>query len=197
MSEQTQTQLTEAQAIAVVVQGVRRESRKDSERTLDYCKDAVKLQGHNVRKLAQKASARADIAREEALTKRENGEDVEIPAPFNADSYQSNVSNANGVMALFEFDIVAFEEWLKTAESKSLSKIFKQFRELFADPKPAKPKPETSDDDVPANEGESTPLIDVVLSALPHLTSEERAMVSMMIIELDTAEADAEEVVAA
>jgi hypothetical protein len=99
-------------------------------------------------------------------------------------------------MALFEFDIEAFEEWLKTAESKSLSKIFKQFRELFADPKPAKPKPETSDDDVPANEVE-TPLIDVVLSALPHLTADERAMVSMLIIELDTADADLAETVAA
>jgi hypothetical protein len=191
MSEQTQTKLTEAQAIVVVEQGVRREVRKDSERTLDYCKDAVKLQGHNVRKLAQKAEARAELARDEAEA---NG--TEIPASFNADSYQSNVSNATGVMALFEFDIEAFEEWLKTAESKSLSKIFKQFRELFADPKPAKPKPETSDDDVPANEVE-TPLIDVVLSALPHLTADERAMVSMLIIELDTADADLAETVAA
>ena len=192
--EQTQTQLTEAQAIAVVVQGVRRETRKDSERTLDYCKDAVKLQGHNVRKLAQKASARADLAREEAEA---NG--TEVPAVFNADSYQSNVSNANGVMALFEFDVEAFETWLKTAESKSLSKIFKLFRELFADPKPAKPKPEASEDGEGSNgDGAETPLIQVVLSALPHLTVEERVQVIEAIWAMDNVKgAEVEETIAA
>lgn len=184
MDTTSNTTLTEAQACNVVYNGVKREVRVDSERTLDYCKDAVKLQGFNVRKLAQKCEIRAE----------EKGEN------FNADSYQSNVSNANGVMALFEYDIVAFEEWLKTAESKSLSKIFKQFRELFVDPKPAKTK--THKDQTPDSEGadvDPTPLIDVVLSALPHLSAEERQLVANMIIELDTVEDDSStpEVVAA
>ena len=157
MSAQTQTQLTEAQAIVVVEQGVKREVRKDHERTLDYCKDAVKLQGYNVRKLAQKCEVRAE----------DRGE------TFNADSYQSNISNANGIMALFEFDLERFEAWLKTADSKSLSKIFKQFRELFADPKPAKTKPETSEDGEGDDKGSTEPLVNQVLAALQHLTMEE------------------------
>lgn len=174
--EQTQTQLTEAQACVVVENGVKREVRKDSERTLDYCKDAVKLQGFNVRKLAQKCEIRAE----------EKGE------TFNADSYQSNISNANGVMSLFEFDIDAFEEWLKTAESKSLSKIFKQFRELFAEPKEKKAKAEKAEAEDGENSADPQPLIDVVLSALPHLSAEERQLVAMMIIELDTADSAAD-----
>lgn len=175
MDTTSNTTLTEAQACVVVYNGVKREVRVDSERTLDYCKDAVKLQGFNVRKLAQKCEIRAE----------EKGES------FNADSYQSNVSNANGVMALFEWDINAFEEWLKTAESKSLSKIFKQFRELFVEPKPAKTKKDQTPDSEGAGENTAeTPLIDVVLSALPHLTADERKLVAMMIIELDTVEAD-------
>jgi hypothetical protein len=192
--EQTQTQLTEAQAIVVVEQGVRRETRKDSERTLDYCKDAVKLQGHNVRKLAQKAEARADLAREKA-----EAEGTEVPASFNADSYQSNVSNAAGVMALFEFDIVAFEEWLKQAESKSLSKIFKQFRELFTEPKAPKAKSPADEADGDGGESaEKTPLIDVVLSALPHLTVEERVQVIEACFAIDApVSEEADEVVAA
>jgi hypothetical protein len=194
MAEQTQTQLTEAQAIVVVEQGVRREVRKDSERTLDYCKDAVKLQGYNVRKLAQKVEARADLAREKA-----EAEGTEIPASFNADSYQSNVSNASGVMALFAYDIDAFAEWLKTAESKSLSKIFKQFRELFTEPKA--PKAKSEKDEADGNNGKDsadTPLIQVVLSALPHLTVEERAQVIEACFAIDApVSEEADEVVAA
>jgi hypothetical protein len=185
MDSQTQntTTLTEAQACVVIEQGVKREFRKDSERTLDYCKDAVKLQGFNVRKLAQKCEIRAE----------EKGEN------FNADSYQSNVSNANGVMALFEFDIVSFEEWLKTSDTKSLSAIFKAFRQLFVEPKTTKTKKDQTPDSEGAGEDTAkTPLIDVVLSALPMLTAEERQLVAMMIIELDTVEADvAEDAVAA
>lgn len=160
-----QTKLTEAQAIVVVENGVRREVRKDSERTLDYCGDAVKLQGYNVRKLAQKAQVRAE----------DKGE------VFNADSYQSNISNANGVMALFNWDLDAFKAWLETAESKSLSKIFKQFRELFADPKPAKDKaPKGSDEESAEDDkGSTEPLINQVLAALQHLTYEEIQLVQM------------------
>ena len=178
MSEQTQTQLTEAQAVDLVYRGVLREVKADGERTLSYCRDAVKLQGYNVRKLATKAQVRAE----------DRGE------VFNADSYQSNVSNANGVMALFGYDLAVFEEWLKTAESKSLSKIFKQFRELFTEPKAKTPKPSKGEgDNDGAGEKAETPLIDVVLSAIPHLSREERMLVSMMIVELDTAKADVEE----
>jgi hypothetical protein len=171
MSEHTQNQLTEAQACVVVENGVKREVRKDSERTLDYCKDAVKLQGFNVRKLAQKCEIRAE----------ERGE------TFNADSYQSNVSNANGVMALFEYDIDAFTAWLATAESKSLSKIFKQFRELFVEKaeKPAKNADE-SGEDVGEDKGSTEPLINQVLAALEHLTIEELTQVNTRTAEMLT-----------
>lgn len=158
--EQTQTQLTEAQAIVVVEQGVRREVKMDSQRTLSYCTDAVKLQGFNVRKLAQKAQVRAE----------DKGE------TFNADSYQSNVSNANGIMALFEYDIDVFDAWLASDEctSRSLSKIFKQFRELFTEPKekPVKASPGGENNDASTEEGSATdvPLVDQVLAALEHLT---------------------------
>lgn len=177
MSEQTHTQLTEAQAIDVVYRGVQRETRQDSERTLAYCRDAVKLRGYNVRQIALKAQVRAE----------DKGE------TFNADSYMSNVSNANGVMALFEWDLEAFETWLKDADSKSLSKIFKQFRELFTEPKQKPAKSEKDNAGESGDAGESTPLIDVVLSAIPHLTPEERRMVSQLIIELDTADDDESE----
>lgn len=171
--ELQQNKLTEAQAIVVVENGVRREVRKDSERTLDYCKDAVKLVGHNVRKLAQKAEARAELAREAA---EQAG--TEVPASFNADSYQSNVSNAAGVMGLFEYDIEVFEAWLKTAESKSLSKIFKQFRELFTEQKPAKDKaPQGESDAEIYGEADEKPAIDVIMSLMPHLSVEELAQV--------------------
>ncbi|MCA1800631.1 MAG: hypothetical protein LC687_06525 [Actinobacteria bacterium] len=170
--EQTQTQLTEAQAIVVVEQGVKREVRKDSERTLDYCKDAVKLLGYNVRKLAQKCEVRAE----------DRGE------VFNADSYQSNISNANGIMALFDYDLDAFEVWLKQAESKSLSKIFKQFRELFADPKPAKPKPEADEaGEGSEDKGSTEPLVNQVLAALQHLSYEEIQQVQQACSEILTA----------
>lgn len=173
MTDSNTPTLTEAQACIVVYNGVKREIRVDSERTLGYCNDSVKLQGFNVRKLAQKCEIRAE----------EKGE------TFNADSYQSNISNANGVMSLFDYDIVAFEEWLKTSDTKSLSAIFKAFRQLFTEQKPKaekKPKAESSNEaDV-----DPQPLIDVVLSALPHLTADERQLVAVMLIELDTAEAD-------
>ena len=165
--------LTEAQALDVIRKGVNREVRLDSERTLAYCTDSVKLRGFNVRKLSQKLELKAEEAGE----------------VFNADSYQSNVSNANGVMGLFEYDLDAFKVWLADSPTKSLKAIFNAFRELFVEKKaPKNPKPNKGEaGDEPA---EATPLIDVVLSAIPHLTAEERALVSMMIIELDTADAD-------
>lgn len=176
--ETTQTQLTEAQAIVVVENGVRREVRKDSERTLDYCKDAVKLQGFNVRKLAQKAQVRAE----------DKGE------VFNADSYQSNVSNANGIMALFEYDIDAFSAWLEEADSKSLSKIFKQFRELFvpkAEKAPADDNNQGEADSPEGDVGSDVPLIDQVLAALEHLTLEELQLVAETATEMATVPAAA------
>lgn len=160
-------QITEAEALQVISRGVSRETRTEIQRTLAYCTDAVKLQGHNVRKLAQKLEIRAE----------EKGE------KFNADSYMSNISNANGIMGLFEFDLDAFKVWLEEgAESKSLSAIYKAFRKLFAEPKPSNkdkdkaPKPEVGGD---AGEGanSATP-IEVVLSLLPHLSEEELAQVA-------------------
>ncbi len=169
--------LTEAQALDVIVRGVSREAKQDFQRTLGYCKDATSLRGFNVRKLSQKLEARAE----------DKGE------TFNSDSYQSNISNANGVMGLFDYDIEAFEAWLSTQVVKSLQAIFKAFRTLFVEPKPAKPKAPKAEGE--QNDGvEAAPLIDVVLSALPHLSAEERTLVAMMLIELDTAEADAEPV---
>lgn len=173
--------LTEAEAMQVVDRGVSREIRTDSQRTLGYCGDAVKLQGHNVRKLAQKLEIRHE----------EKGE------VFNADSYMSNISNANGIMALFGWDMDAFKEWLETSPTKSLSAIFKAFRELFAEKKPAKDKPAKTEGDGETVSG--TPL-EVVLSLLPHLSPEERLVVAEALIALDTAQADeaeAEEVPAA
>lgn len=157
-----QNQLTEAQAIVVVENGVRRESKRDVSRTLSYCQDAVKLQGFNVRKLAQKAQVRAE----------DKGE------VFNADSYQSNVSNANGIMALFAYDLDAFQQWLETdASSQSLSKIFKQFRELFTEPKEKPVKP-NNNSDREQDAGSDVPLVEQVLAALEHLTSEELSRVA-------------------
>ncbi len=172
--------LTEAQAMDVIKRGVSRETRVDSDRTVAYCTDSVKLRGHNVRKLSQKLELKAEEAGE----------------VFNADSYQSNISNANGVMGLFEFDLEKFQAWLKESPTKSLKAIFNAFRELFTEKKaPKNPKPNKDDADLAPTE--TTPLIDVVLSALPHLTSEERQLVTMLIIELDTIEADASDAVAA
>ena len=183
MSDFTPT-LTEAQAMDVVRRGVSREIRLDGERTLAYCGDSVKLRGFNVRKLSQKLEIKAEEAGES----------------FNSDSYQSNISNANGIMGLFDYDLDAFKVWLESSSTKSMKAIFNLFRQLFADPKSAKPKnPKPNKGEAGEEPTEPTPLIDVVLSAIPHLTAEERALVSMMIIELDTAEADAqvEETVAA
>lgn len=176
--------LTEAQAMDVIKRGVSRETRLDSDRTVAYCTDSVKLRGHNVRKLSQKLELKAEEAGE----------------VFNADSYQSNISNANGIMGLFEYDLEAFKVWLAESPTKSLKAIFNSFRELFTEKKePKNPKP--NKDDADSTPAEPQPLIDVVLSALPHLTREERALVSMMIVELDTADDDstveADETVAA
>jgi hypothetical protein len=168
--ETTQNQLTEAQAIDVVYRGVRREIRQDTQRTLEYCGDSVKLQGYNVRKLALKAQVRAE----------DKGE------VFNADSYQSNVSNANGVMGLFDFDLDAFKIWLESDEctSRSLSKIFKQFRELFVE-KAEKPT-KNADEEVGEDKGSTEPLINQVLAALEHLTIEELTQVNTRTAEMLT-----------
>lgn len=167
--------LTEAQAMDVIRRGVTRETRQDFERTLAYCKDAVSLRGFNVRKLAQRLEAVA-------------ANDGKV---FNSDSYQSNVSNANGIMGLFDYDLDAFKAWLETSPIKSMKAIFNAFRQLFTDPKPAKPKaPKADGDNGDGEKGETMPLIDVVLAAIPLLTTEERALVSMLIVECDTLEAD-------
>lgn len=161
--------LTESQAIDIIVKGVTREVRTDSHRTLSYCKDATNLRGFSVRKLANKAEDLGKIS--------------------NSDSYQSNVSNANGIMGLFNYDLAVFGEWLATSDIKSLQAIYKAFRQLFTEPKAKPAKPAETEG---SNEGEveAAALLDVVLSALPHLTAEERQMVAMLIIELDTAEQD-------
>lgn len=169
--------LTEAQALDVIKRGVLRETKQDFQRTMAYCKDAVSLRGFNVRKLAQRLEAIA-------------ANDGQV---FNSDSYQSNVSNANGIMGLFDYDLEAFEAWLSTSPTKSMKAIFNAFRQLFTDPKPAKPKaPKTEGDKADGEPADPKPLIDVVLAAIPLLTSEERALVSMLIIECDTLEADAQ-----
>lgn len=170
--------LTEAQAMDVIKRGVARETRVDSERTMAYCTDAVKLRGHNVRKLAQRLEAIA-------------ANDGNV---FNSDSYQSNVSNANGIMGLFDYDLDAFKVWLDTSPTKSMKAIFNAFRQLFTDPKPAKPKADKpkGDNSEAGEKTEGTPL-EVILSLLPHLTQDERMLVAMAIIELDTVQSDAEE----
>jgi len=163
--------LTEAQALDVIKRGVSRETRVDSDRTVAYCTDSIKLRGFNVRKLSQKLEARAEDAGE----------------TFNSDSYQSNVSNANGIMGLFEYDLDKFKVWLADSPTKSLKAIFNAFRELFTEKKaPKNPKPTEADAD--ATPAEAQPLIDVVLSAIPHLTSEERLMVRFLLDELDVAD---------
>lgn len=156
--------LSESEALQVVSRGVSREIRTESQRTTGYCSDAVKLQGHNVRKLAQKLEIRAE----------EKGE------KFNADSYMSNISNANGIMGLFGFDIDEFTKWLETSDIKSLSAIYKAFRKLFVDPKPKQEKAPKEQSSESENIDESTPF-DVVTSMLPHLSQEELVKVLDMI----------------
>lgn len=168
--------LTEAQALDVIKRGVVRETRVDSERTLAYCKDAVALRGFNVRKLAQRLEAIA-------------ANDGKV---FNSDSYQSNVSNANGIMGLFDYDLDAFKAWLETSPVKSMKAIFNAFRQLFTEPKPTKPKADKPQASEAGEKTEGTPL-EVVLSLLPHLSADERTLVAMAIIELDTVESDVAE----
>src|SRR5688572_24857190 len=148
--------LTEAQAINVIVQGVSREVRTESSRTLAYCKDATNLRGFSVRKLANKAEDLGKIA--------------------NSDSYQSNVSNANGIMGLFDYDVEKFTAWLETSDTKSLSAIYKAFRALFTEPKPKADKPK-SDPKTGEGEAAETPQVDVVIAALAFLTPAERHLV--------------------
>lgn len=176
MSDNFTPTISDEQAMNIIARGVTRQNKFDGQRTLDYCKDAVELRGFNVRKLSQRLEARA----------ADKGE------TFNSDSYQSNISNANGIMGLFDWNLAEFTQWLETQSVKSMSAIFKAFRELFTEPKAKKPsKGDKPEADSEAN-ADPQPLIDVVLSALPHLTAEERQMVAMLIIELDTAADDAE-----
>ncbi len=166
------TTVTEAQALQIIKQGVTRDVKFDVSRTLAYCTDSVKLRGFNVRKLAQKLEARAEDA----------GEPV-----FNSDSYQSNISTANGIMGLFDYDLDAFKVWFDENPTKSLKAIFNAFRELFGPAKP--PKPTKGEEGKNGeNNSEPTPVIDVVLSLIPQLTADERMLVSMLIIELDSAD---------
>lgn len=152
-SEFTPT-LSEAQAIDVIVRGVTREIRTDSSRTLAYCKDATQLRGFSVRKLANKAEDLGKIS--------------------NSDSYQSNISNANGVMGLFEYDLAKFEEFLTNSNVKSLQALYKAFRALFTAPKPKAEKPKS---EPKADDSTETPQVDVVIAALAFLTPAERQMV--------------------
>jgi hypothetical protein len=180
MEDQTSSAptLTEAQALQIIKNGVTREVKFDVGRTLAYCTDATKLRGFNVRKLSQKLEIRAEEAGE----------------VFNSDSYQSNISTANGVMGLFDYDLVGFTTWLETSTTKSLKAIFNAFRELFGPVKP--PKPAKGDEGSDGDEGKNTdptPVIDVVLSLIPQLTADERMLVAMLIVELDTVEDDAKE----
>jgi hypothetical protein len=170
--------ITEAQAVQVVVTGVNREVRVDTDRTMSYCKDAVKLRGFKVRELAYKADATGKLQGK-------------------PDSYCSNVSNASGIMSLFEDDLEAFAEWLKDSPTKSLKAIFNAFRELFVEKPESEPGDEPADGAGDAGESEPTPLIDVVLSALPHLTAEERVRVAEALIALDTQDDDQADEVAA
>jgi len=168
--------LTEAEALEVIRRGVTRELKVDVSRTMSYCSDAVKLRGFNVRKLSQKLELRAE----------EKGE------VFNSDSYQSNISTANGVMGLFDYDLEVFKAWFDESPTKSLKAIFNAFRALFGPPPKAKPAKSEE-----GSEGETntdpTPVIDVVLSLIPQLSAEERMLVAMLIVELDTVETDADE----
>lgn len=173
MEDQTSnpTSVTEAQALDIIKRGVSRELKVDVGRTLAYCQDATKLRGFNVRKLSQKLEIRAEEANE----------------VFNSDSYQSNISTANGVMGLFEYDVEVFRVWLETSPTKSLQAIFKAFRELFGPVKPPKPAKGEEGSDGDEN-SEPTPVIDVVLSLIPQLSADERMLVVMLIAELDSAE---------
>lgn len=167
--------ITEAEALQVISRGVSRAERTEAQRTLSYVTDACKLRGHNVRKLAQKLEIRAE----------EKGE------RFNADSYMSNVSNANGIMGLFEYDLDAFKVWLEEeAESKSLSAIYKAFRKLFADPKPSNKRKAQKGADAGAGEGSEkdvphVPLIDQMIANLVHLTPEERVRLIEAAFQMD------------
>jgi hypothetical protein len=163
--------VTEAQALQIIKQGVMRDVKLDVSRTLAYCSDSVKLRGFNVRKLAQKLEARAEDAGEPT---------------FNSDSYQSNISTANGVMGLFDYDLEAFKVWFDESPTKSLKAIFNAFRALFGPVKPPKPAKGEEGENGDTN-SEPTPVIDVVLSLIPQLTADERMLVAMLIIELDTA----------
>ena len=161
--------ISDEQAMQIIVRGVEKQVRTDGQRTLDYCKDAIALRGFNVRKLSQRLEARAS----------DKGE------TFNSDSYQSNVSNANGVIALFDWDLAVFTEWLNSQSTKSLQAIFKAFRELFTEPKAKKAKSAKDEANKADETSEPQALINVVLSALPLLSAEERVPVLEALIALD------------
>ncbi len=170
------TTVTEAQALQIIKQGVTRDVKFDVSRTMAYCSDATKLRGFNVRKLAQKLEARAEDAGEPT---------------FNSDSYQSNISTANGIMGLFDYDLDAFKVWFDENPMKSLKAIFNAFRALFGPPAKSKPaKGDGEDGEGENNNSEPTPVIDVVLSLIPQLSADERMLVAMLIVELDTVETD-------
>jgi hypothetical protein len=163
-------ELTETEALAVVVRGVNREGRRDASQCKDLLHDACALRGQNVRKLATVAEAKGKLT-------------------VGFESYLSYMSNAAGVAAMFEWDTDAIDAFL--ADTKwGLRGLFNAFRELFG---PAKPVAEGDGEGDAGETGEPTPLIEVVLSALPHLTADERQQVAAAIIALDTAEDDAAE----
>ena len=162
-------ELTETEALAVVVRGVNREGRRDASQCKDLLHDACALRGQNVRKLATVAEAKGKLT-------------------VGFESYLSYMSNAAGIAGLFEWDTDAIDAFL--ADTKwGLRGLFNAFRELFG---PAKPEADETPADGEGEPGESepTPLIEVVLSALPHLTPAERQQVAAAIFALDTQDDD-------
>lgn len=170
MSDNFSPTITDEQAMQIIARGVARDGKVEGQRTLNYVKDAIDLRGFNVRKLSDRLEARAS----------EKGE------TFNSDSYQSNISNANGIIALFDWNLEVFTEWFNSQPMKSMSAIFKAFRQLFTEPKAKKPsKDGDKSDGKGEGETEAKALIDVVLSALPMLSPEERVQVLEALIALD------------
>lgn len=161
--EDTTTELTEREAISLVIKGVNRESKRDANQARDLIHDAVALRDQNVRKLATIAESKGRLK-------------------VGFDSYLSYISNAKGVAAMFDWDKEAIDAFMDETDLKGLTAIYKAFRDLFGPEKPEK---------------EPTPLIDVVLGHLEHLTPEERARVADAIWAMDNEDEEVPELEAA
>lgn len=174
------TALTTAQATRVIIDGVNRENRRGNEQVLALVRDAIKLQGHNIRKLAVLAENEGKLS-------------------VGFDSYLSYMSNANGIAAMFEYDLDAFQAWLDKCGMVGLSAIYKHFREAFGPEKPAKPnnKSDKDKDEVTSTETLNGTPLEVVLSLLPHLTPEERVQVIEAAFAIDNMELEEDELLEA